>query len=275
MVTWLLLQESNFPPNSMELEAKLYLNGFPKSGTHALESLGSLMLPRLTKKNWMGNVESHAFTTSFANVDIEQSLDDFLPRRFCRGHMAYTKDIADAFQRNKICKVFIFRDFRDVATSTVFHVLNSKHPFPNKEFYETLEFEEVLQRVITGDHYIAGIMDRWEMFAPWLDEDWVLKISYEDFIEHREGIANLFFRYLYGKTASYNGYGVEIDPVDYEREVTRLIAMMEHPETSITFRKGKIGDWENYFTEEHKDLLKEADKNNWLTRLGYTNDRNW
>ena len=113
------------------------------------------------------------------------------------------------------------------------------------------------------------------MFAPWLDEEWVLKIVYEDFIEHREGVAGLFFRYLYGKTAAYNGLRISIDQDDYEWEAERLAIMMEHPETSITFRKGTVGGWKNHFTEEHKDLVKQTDKNNWLKRLGYTNGRNW
>ena len=259
----------------MELEAKLYLNGFPKSGTHAIESLGGQLFPRLTKANWLGNVEDNAFSTSLANEHIIPWLDEFLPGRFCKGHMAYTPEIAEAFQRNKICKVFIFRDFRDVAVSAAFHALHPKRLFPKKEYYRDLKFDDMLKRIITGDGTIAGVMERWEMFAPWLDEDWVLKIAYEDFVEHQQGVAGLFLRYVYGKAAAYEGLRIALDPKDYDRELSRLETVMGHPEKSTTYRNGTAGDWKNYFTDEHKTLFKASDEHNWLIKLGYENDRDW
>lgn len=259
----------------MQLEVRLYLNGFPKSGTHAIESLGSQLLPRLTKANWLGNVEDNAFSTRLVTKHVIPCLDAFLPGRFTRGHMAYTPEIAEAFQRNKICKIFIFRDFRDVAVSAAFHALDSNRVFPKKEFYETLSFDEMLKRVITGDDVIAGVMDRWEMYAPWLDEGWVLKLAYEDFLEHKIEVAGLVLRYIYGKTAAYNGIGIELDAEDFSREVNRLTLTMQRPEKSITYRSGKTGEWQEHFTDEHKALFKASDKNNWLIKLGYENDRNW
>jgi hypothetical protein len=262
--------------NSQEVEVKLYLNGFPKAGTHALNSLAMMVLPSLTKANWLGNIQKNAFSTSLDSNGVVETLDQFYPGRFARGHMAYTPEIAEAFQRNKICKVLIFRDFRDVAVSTVFHSQKENVTmFPEKEFYRSLPFDEVLRRVITGDEHISSVMDRWEQFAPWLEEDWALKISYEDFREHPEGVAGLFIRYVYGKAAAYIGRHMILDKNDFDNAVQRLMLSINHPEASGTFRKGKIGEWKKYFTEEHKELFKASDKNNWLIRLGYEHDRNW
>lgn len=259
----------------MILEAKLYLNGFPKSGTHAIESIGAQLFPRLTKANWLGNVEKNAFSTSLVNRHIVPWLDEFLPGRFCKGHMAYTPEIAEAFQRNHICKAFIFRDFRDVAVSAAFHARSKKRLFPNKEFYQSLDFDEVLKRIITGDDTISGVMKRWEQYTKWLDEDWVLKLAYEDLIEHKREVAGLFLRYVYGKSAAYEGLQIALEPDDYERELDRLALVMDHPEISTTYRNGTTGEWKKYFTNEHKALFKASDENNWLIKLGYTNDRNW
>lgn len=259
----------------MQLDVRLYLNGFPKSGTHAIESLGSQLLPRLTKANWLGNVKDNAFSAELVTDHVVPWLDAFLPGRFARGHMAYTNEIAEAFKRNKICKAFIFRDFRDVAVSAAFHAIGENRIFPKKEFYQSFGFDEMLKRIITGDENIAGVMERWEMYAPWLDEGWVLKLAYEDFLEHKTEVAGLFLRYVYGKTAAYNGVGIKLDPEDFNREVRRLTLAMQHPEKSITFRKGKSGGWKEHFTDEHKALFKASDKNNWLIKLGYENDRNW
>ena len=263
---------------SVEVGVKLYLNGFPKSGTHALNSMGALLLPQLTMRNWLGNLDSHAFVSRIGRQEnqVVKALDEFLPGRFIKGHMAHTPKIAEAFQRNHICKAFIFRDFRDVAVSATYHALGHKdNHFPNIEFYQTLEFDEVLKRIITGDENIDGVMDRWETFAPWLDEDWVLKIVYEDLIEHKYDIASLFVRYVYGKAGKYLGVNVNLDPQDFSRTVSRLVGSLEHPEGSVTFRKGKAGGWRKHFTDEHKALFKASDTNNWLIKLGYENDRNW
>lgn len=258
-----------------EIGVKLYLNGFPKSGTHAINSMAMMALPSLTKANWLGNIHDHAFSTRIGKGNVPKALDEFYSGRFAKGHMAYTPEIAEAFQRNHICKVFIFRDFRDVAVSATFHALaHKKNHFPNIEFYQTLKFDEVLKRVITGDEHISGVMDRWELFAPWLDEDWVLKLTYEDFIEHKEGVARLFLRYIYGKTVAYTGQAVEIDGKDFEMAVSRITKSMDHPEYSVTYRNGKTGEWKKYFTDEHKQLFQESDKQNWIERLGY-DDRNW
>ncbi|MFH0882570.1 MAG: sulfotransferase domain-containing protein [bacterium] len=40
------------------------------------------------------------------------------------------------------------------------------------------------------------------------------------------------------------------------------------------FRKGIVGDWQNYWNEEHKAIFKEK-VGDVLIRLGYENDSNW
>jgi hypothetical protein len=71
----------------------------------------------------------------------------------------------------------------------------------------------------------------------------------------------------------------EIFGVEFKKpEITRLIDLMTESAQSIdspTFRKGQPGEWQHSFTNEHKDLFKEIDKDNWLIRLGYETSQDW
>ena len=262
----------------VEVGTKLYLNGFPKSGTHLLDSMAiRITRPADPGNNWMGNLSGYAFNNDLIHMDtIPVGLAELPERRYVKGHVAWHPDIVEGLLENHWCMVFIYRDLRDVAVSTAFHAQGSEDwKFPEKEFYQSLEFDEVLKRIITGDETIDGVMDRWELFAPWLDEEWVLKLDYGDAVTNKEWACELFVRYLYGRTARYLGVKAEIS-ADYFNEVMhRMMDQLAQPKTSPTYRNGKTGEWKKHFTDEHKDLFKESDKNNWLIRLGYENDRNW
>jgi len=46
------------------------------------------------------------------------------------------------------------------------------------------------------------------------------------------------------------------------------------PKRSPTFRGGRVGDWRNHFTDEHKTLFKSL-AGDTLIRLGYETSHNW
>jgi len=262
----------------LEVGPRLYLNGFPKSGTHILVTMAVGMLKKVSREhNWLGNLTGQSFKAEIANVDkVLKVINAWDASVFLKGHMAYDPKIAEAFVENSVAKAFIFRDFRDVAVSAAYHAQRENGVFPEKEFYQDLPFDECLKRIITGDEIIDGVMDRWELFAPWLEEDWVLKLCFEDYIEHRQEVIGLFIRYVYGKTARYQGLNVTLDKDDYETMVDHIASITDRsPDISPTYRKAQSGQWKSHFTEEHKELFKETDKNNWLMRLGYAEDRDW
>lgn len=268
-----------FAPEAVELTPRVYLNGFPKAGTHALATMAHVIMKKASKdNNWLGDVSDFAFGKKDEEL-VKRALDIinvFTPNVYIRGHMAYDKRIAEAMYDNEVAHVFIFRDFRDVAVSAAHHAARDDGGlFPEKEYYQSLGFDERLKRIITGDENITGVMERWEEYAPWLDVGWVLKIVYEDFIEHPRGVANMFLRYIYGKTAGYNDIVMEMYLDDFEFLVGRTMKIIEKPEVSPTYREGKIGKWKEHFTEEHKELFKQTDKNDWLVKLGYEENRDW
>lgn len=264
---------------TIEVEPKLYLNGFPKSGTHLLDSMAVCILTQANyENNWMGNVDNSGFGTDFVHLDtFPKMLEEMPMRRYVKGHLGWEQNIVKSFLDNRWCKAFIFRDFRDVVVSMAYHAkkeLEGTH-FPNKEKYEEMGFDDLLKSIITGDDDISGVMERWELYAPWLDESWVLKLDYGNVIENKEIACELFIRYLYGRLGSYYGQMLEIPADHFNQLMHRMMYRLEHPEKSPTYRKGKTGDWKEHFTEEHKELFKEHDKNDWLIKLGYEENKDW
>ena len=262
----------------IEVGPKLYLNGFPKSGTHFLEGMALPILPPANaKNNWMGTFAGFGFSTEWSHVDgFSAMIKEMPPQRFVKGHLGWRPEYAEEFKKHRWCKAFIYRDLRDVVVSAAYHAQREKGAaFPEKELYQAMEFDEVLKRIITGDENIDGVMDRWELYAPWLDEDWVLKLAFEDVIASREWACEIFIKYLFGRTGSYYGEKPVIEYDVFNKWMNRLMNQLAHPETSCTYRKGKTNEWKSHFTEEHKELFKETDKNNWLIRLGYEDDGNW
>ena len=54
----------------VEVGIKLYLNGFPKSGTHLLDSLALCVMRQANKDdNWMGNVGNDGFGCNFIHEE--------------------------------------------------------------------------------------------------------------------------------------------------------------------------------------------------------------
>ena len=262
----------------VEVGPKLYLNGFPKSGTHFLEGMALQILPPADAKvNWMGTFAGHGFTKEWRNVKSFSAMIGEVPeKRFVKGHLGWRPEYAKGFQEHRWCKAFIYRDPRDVAVSETYHAQRvGRGKFPEKEFYQSIEFDEVLKRAITGDENIDGVMDRWELYAPWLDEEWVLKLAYEDVTKDNEWACEILLKYIYGRMGNYYEHKAPIPYAVFNKHMNAMMKQLAHPETSATYRNGKTSEWKTHFTNEHKDLFKASDKNNWLIRLGYENDRNW
>ena len=266
-------------PNTktVEIGPRLYLNGFPKSGTHLLEAMAVNIVQQANdENNWMGNLDKSGFGMNFIHSESFLRLAQEMPlRRFLKGHAGWQPELAKAFEDNYWGMVFIYRDFRDVAVSMAYHAKKEDANFPDKEKYQDMEFDDLLKIVITGDGNIAGVMERWELFAPWLEEDWVLKLDFAGVINNKELACEVFLRYVFGRTGRQYGIKPEIDIDYYNKAMHWMMYRLNHPEKSPTYRKGKSGGWKTHFTDEHKALFKASDANNWLIKLEYEHDRDW
>jgi hypothetical protein len=265
---------------------KWLLNGLPKSGLHLITLLvAPLAAPPTTqmwrRPDWWGDLKC-VWTAKFKD-DREiraqfYKLADLRPSQYMRSHTAYREDVADFIDKCGISHVFIYRDPRDVAVSQAYHVLSDddKLIHDDKTFYRLMDgFDEVLMTVIQGAGPYVGVMERWELFAPWLECERVHAVKFEDAVVNREEAAKGIL--LYGINRLNDAFDLDwrIDPRAFQNGVDEMVKTSYMTDKVNTYRKGVSGEWKREFKPEHVEAFKATDVNGWLVKLGYESDDDW
>jgi len=259
------------------IDARVYVNAFPKCGTHLLELIIQTMANPMntTKGPWAGCFADHSWTTKWIpDKQVFRQLGFIRDGTYAKGHLGYREDLMHFLWGIGAAVVFVYRDLRDVAVSLTHHILNEKtHSHP--EWYGELGFDGALLAVIQGLGQYAGVVRRWEQYAGWLDIDWIHKVKYEDLIQKREEICGEILRYVIGHAGRFRGYSVEIPPEEYEQGLARMVRRSKRTDISPTFRKGQPGEWREAFKLGHKVAFRATDEAGWLVKLGYEEAQDW
>jgi hypothetical protein len=277
---------------------KWYLNGFPKSGLHlvalmleGLETKAQTGGDGLTEGPWAGTFRNNAWSNEWMPMELVlHRIGNLQYYHYMKAHAGYTEDIDRFLYYLGVCHIFIYRDLRDVAVSQAHHILaedEDRFRHPGRAAYEGMSFDEVLEAVIvgiegpsnfvefmgrpagTGIARYEGVMERWELYAPWTGQDWVHKVRFEDARISPVKVAESIIRYGFRRWQLSHLHEVNVDEERVKAAARAMAAISCQTERSITFRKGNVGDWREEFTERHKQLFKESDVNGWLVRLGY------
>jgi len=271
-------------------EPRWYCNGFPKAGTHLLTSMmrarARPMPPsQLHPRNWVGTFDRHAWSDKWTNLRATMyHFGSLLPGYYYLGHCGHTEEFSHFLYNLGIAHLFIYRDLRDVAVSQAHHIFdegrdNWKHLHKAEYREEIGGFDEVLEAVIVGAEvagvWYPGVIDRWELYAPWLDEEWVYSVRYRDAREEPERIAAEVIEYGIRRLASTFGLDMLGRGPDFGELVDEMVESSQDTEKSGTFRRGVAGGWRDEFKPGHVEAFKAADKAGWLVRLGFEEDDNW
>jgi hypothetical protein len=265
--------------NIIEFKPKLYYNTFPKSGTH----LANLIYPYFGRqrgdKPWLGCFRGNSWTTIWIPTEpIVENIKMQPEGTWYQGHMGYKPEIERAFYEAGVCMMFVYRDLRDVAVSLAYHIEvadNETKFHPGKEEFMALGSHEArLKAVIEGLGKWAGIIERWELYAPWLDVDWVMPMKYEDMRNKPKQAARKVIDYVISRTSMHDGYFPIMFGSQHEHLLTKSLSMLQTTEYSSSYRKGVVGGWKEEFTPEIKQLFKEH-CGDWLIKLGYENEQEW
>jgi hypothetical protein len=245
---------------------------FPKSGTHLLDQilLGFSNVAPFSKR-------VHSFYAEYEGESgrkrtPEQALawlDSLRPRDVASAHLFARPDAVSRVCSPKFAPYFIFRDPRDVVVSHVFYVTDMEVRHVHHDYYQSLpDFESRLKVSILGrpdaNIEFSNIADRFAPYLGWLDQPEVLTIHFEDLIHDRAAALTRIMDHLLTRA-----------PLPATRQL--ILDSLEtsiNPKKSPTFRSGKTGEWEKYFTDEHKKLFKEV-AGDLLVKLGYEMDGNW
>jgi len=262
------------------LDTAYYLNGFPKSGLHLLAAMVLPVAKPLIDedgpfdKPWAGSFLDNSWTTRWSRLEpLLYKTGRLRAGTFLKAHTGHNDAIEQFLYYLGCAHVFIYRDPRDVAVSQAYHVVDEddvRFAHPDKELYRALgSFDDVLAAVIEGIEGYPGVMERWALYAPWLEVDWTLKVRFEDAVRDTAGTAERVLTYGLERVARVFGSKPVINREAFDLLIARMVEAVQARTYSSTFRQGTAGSWREHFAEQHKWLFKESDADGWLTRLGY------
>jgi hypothetical protein len=129
-----------------------------------------------------------------------------------------------------------------------------------------LKFDEKLKEVILLSEEEYGINSFMRVSLDWMKNPSVFVCRFEDLVGFRGGgNKNLQMRTI-KKLAEHLGYCLSWERI---KEISDTVFG-----NSATFRRGQIGDWKSYFSEENKDLFKKV-MGDILVDLKYERDFKW
>ncbi len=245
---------------------------FPKSGTHLLDQilLGFSKVAPFSRR-------LHSFYAEYEGesgrrreeAEALSWLDSLRPLDVASAHLFAGPEAVRRVVSSGFVPYFIFRDPRDVAVSHAFYVSDMEEHHVHHDYYASLpDFDARLKASILGrpgiDVEFPDISGRFAPYMGWLDHPEVLKLQFEQLVEDRrsclERIVDHFLRRV---------------PLTTPRaKIVQALDESINPSRSPTFRSGRTGDWQKYFSPEHKTLFK-AVSGELLIRLGYERDSDW
>ena len=251
---------------------------FPKSGTHLLDQilLGFSNVAPFSKRLHSFYAEYEGETgVKRAPEQAVAWLDSLRPRDIASAHLFARPEAVVRVCSPKFIPYFIFRDPRDVVVSHVFYVTDMETRHVHHAYYQSLpDFESrlkvsILGRPNTGIEF-PNIAERFAPYLDWLNHPEVLTIHFEDLINNRVATLTRIIDHFLARAP------LQISsPKRTPRQL--ILDSLEssiNPTKSPTFRSGKTGEWQKYFTDEHKKIFKDV-AGDLLIRLEYEKNNDW
>jgi hypothetical protein len=221
---------------------KILLVSLQKCGTHLIE--GVFDVAGLEKKSVSGD---RCSMSSFLGMSSEN---------YICSHFTPADDIQMALEENKgVYIIFNFRDPRDVLVSW-FHWMHPSNPMPMhahmrymQKVYATFTDEELINIFLTNDKFRAveyNPLEAFRLSRVLLFHPKVLKVRFEDLVGPQGGGNRT--RQVDAIRQIYDY--LELGNVDPERVADAIFS-----KDSPTFRKGQIGTYKEFLSEQQLDLF--------------------
>jgi hypothetical protein len=247
-------------------------NAMPKSGSHLIIQV----LQGLTR---IGPFVNPGFPPVNRTEDNRQLSDEGILANIHRmrpgdigyGYLHANHQYIQALNRPGMASVFVYRDPRDMIISHVFYATEMFQDHGMHRYYtENLEtMEERINAAIYGvtekGSELISVKARYDAYQGWLGQPQILSLRFEDLILDQESAFNQLLNYL-----EESGFQSGLERKQAIEELAAAIV----PKRSGTFRKGKPGNWKEYFTQENIDNFKES-TGNLLIQLGYEHNNEW
>lgn len=217
----------------------------PKSGTHLLEKAASL----ITKQ------------------EVNWGKTYLMNEKFVLFNHLWPQMNATIHNPN-ILKIILFRDPRDMLISQMLSMKKGRGGWPGLpknqiDVFRSMSEYEKINFLIDSP---VGMFYYSKLCSELLNKPNVIAFRFEDLVGPEGGGCRLRQEKALRKLALILGYAIGTN------EITK-IALQLFGNTK-TFRKGQIGSWKQYFSDEHKSLFKEK-MGEYLIHLGYEEDDQW
>jgi hypothetical protein len=230
----------------------------PKAGTHLLEvalcrapGLRRAILPTLHDANIA------------ERGDLEPVLAGMAAGEIAVTHLSHSEARAEAMRRHAARTLFLVRDPRDIVVSQAHYALERREHPQHEVFRRAGSLRERVLVAIRGNAAtgLDAVGLRLAKYAPWLEEDDVLTVHFEDLVGEAGGGTSE--RQRATLAAVFEHLGLALAPAT----IDDLAAAVFSP-ASPTFRRGTAGGWREVFDDELTDAFRQ-EAGGELTRYGY------
>lgn len=246
----------------------LLVNSVPKSGTHLLQQVVSV-LPG--SKDW-GNfwASQPSFTLKErSGEDMAKRIMEVAPGELVCGHLFYSDAVCEALEERNVISLFVYRDPRDVAVSEAYYLANmNKWHRMHREYKRAPEKDRLLLSICGSKQrpdLQPDIRERYEKYVRWINHPSVYAVSFEDLVS---GDKPRIVRDIISHIDSRTSMELNVDAL------TEQALEAIQPKRSHTFRKGESGGWRRDFDDRAKSIFKEV-TGDLLVSLGYETSSDW
>ena len=182
-----------------------------------------------------------------------------------KSHMYRGEFLSKNIPANKI--LYVFRDPRDVMISYFFYL----NKFLKKGTNEEREFDDKL----FTEHLKKHLPDLVNHIKGWLElyNGELMSIRYEDLQYNYEETLKTIKQFLNAKSFMTESEVRELYKDNFKGADAHINNVLVG-DNSAFYRKGIVGDWANYFNDEHKDITKTLAQNI-LEKYGYETNSEW
>ena len=248
---------------------KVLANSFPKGGTHLLTRVLSLT-PSLVPR-WKAHIPSFEFSPH----QLSSRITNIRQGQYLTAHFYHNQELLKTLNDHNVKTLFIVRDLRDVAVSRAYYLTYSLRTRRMKAISDHLNsLENDSERVMAGilgidenNKYWPSIGELAANYYPWLNTPNCLTIRFEDLVGSNGGG---------NSSQQIKVVDSILNHLEIEASETQVsnIASQAFYRKSATFRKGKINDWKNQFTESHKQAFKDI-AGDLIIKFGYESGFDW
>lgn len=270
---WGLRYVKRFLSSGPSSESPVFINSFPKSGTHLLYQLFERCDGLRDYGEFIASTPS--FTLRERSVPNTLGLLNRIQSgEMFRGHLFYDVEFDNALLARHVRHYFIYRDPRDVVCSEAHYLsqMNRWHKMHRKFSQLPTEAARIELSILgeSGSEERVRYPDigvRMGRYLPWLRSGGVMPIRFEDLVgDERRSIVSAVGAHFIGGEANAERR--------VELFVDQALASIA-PQRSHTYRRGGgVGKWREQFTARHKALFKEV-AGKLLIELGYETSEDW